>query len=231
MIPTLPTVWRRKASASVPTASPASSPAMPGEHTVSAYGAYIDVESDVSERLLLGGALRYENYPDYGNTLDGKIAARLQVGDSVALRGAVSTGFRVPTAGQANLRNVTTEFQMGMLADIATLPPTNPVAQQKGAKALTPEESVNTTFGIVIDGGRLQCDPGLLQHHDRGSSLLPPAGSRCPLKTSARCWPPAFPTPPASHRCAFSPTSRPWKHPASIWWRAIRSLSAQAPPP
>ena len=124
-----------------------------GEHTVSAYGAYIDVESDVSESLLLGGALRYENYPDYGNTLDGKIAARLQVGDSVALRGAVSTGFRVPTAGQANLRNVTTEFQMGMLADIATLPPTNPVAQQKGAKALTPEESVNTTFGIVIDGG------------------------------------------------------------------------------
>ena len=124
-----------------------------GEHTVSAYGAYIDVESDVSERLLLGGALRYENYPDYGNTLDGKIAARLQVGDNVALRGAVSTGFRVPTAGQANLRNVTTEFQAGMLADIATLPPTNPVAQQKGATALTPEESVNTTFGIVIDAG------------------------------------------------------------------------------
>ena len=124
-----------------------------GEHTVSAYGAYIDVESDVSERVLLGGALRYENYPDYGNTLDGKIAARLQVGDNVALRGAVSTGFRVPTAGQANLRNVTTEFQAGMLADIATLPPTNPVAQQKGATALTPEESVNTTFGIVIDAG------------------------------------------------------------------------------
>ena len=124
-----------------------------GEHTVSAYGAYIDVESDVSESLLLGGALRYESYPDYGNTLDGKIAARLQVGDNVALRGAVSTGFRVPTAGQANLRNVTTEFQAGMLADIATLPPTNPVAQQKGATALTPEESVNTTFGIVIDAG------------------------------------------------------------------------------
>ena len=124
-----------------------------GVHTVKAYGAYIDVESDVSERLLLGGALRYENYPDYGNTLDGKIAARLQVADNVALRGAVSTGFRVPTAGQANLRNVTTEFQAGKLADIATLPPTNPVAQRKGATALTPEESVNTTLGIVIDAG------------------------------------------------------------------------------
>ena len=40
-----------------------------------------------------------------------------------------------------------------MLADIATLPPTNPVAQQKGATALTPEESVNTTLGIVFDAG------------------------------------------------------------------------------
>ncbi|WP_428101409.1 TonB-dependent receptor plug domain-containing protein [Candidatus Rariloculus sp.] len=124
-----------------------------GEHTVKAYGAYIDLEADVTQRLLLGGALRYEDYPDYGSTLDGKFAARLQVGDNVALRGAISTGFRVPTAGQANLRNVTTEFQAGMLADIATLPPTNPVAQQKGATALTPEESVNTTFGIVFDVG------------------------------------------------------------------------------
>ncbi|MYA15457.1 MAG: TonB-dependent receptor, partial [Gammaproteobacteria bacterium] len=109
--------------------------------------------SNVSENLLLGGALRYENYPEYGNTLDGKIAARLQVGLNLAIRGAVSTGFRVPTAGQANLRNVTTEFNMGFLADIATLPPTNPIAQQKGAKALTPEESVNTTLGVVFDVG------------------------------------------------------------------------------
>ena len=124
-----------------------------GSHLVKAYGAYIDLEADVTQRLLLGGALRYEDYPDYGSTLDGKVAARLQVGDNVALRGAISTGFRVPTAGQANLRNVTTEFQAGMLADIATLPPTNPVAQQKGAKPLTPEESVNTTFGIVFDVG------------------------------------------------------------------------------
>ena len=124
-----------------------------GAHTVGAYGAYVDLEADVSERLLLGGALRYENYPDYGNTLDGKVAARVQLSDGVALRGAVSTGFRVPTAGQANLRNVTTEFQDGKLADIATLPPTNPIAQQKGATALTPEESVNTTLGLVFDAG------------------------------------------------------------------------------
>ncbi len=132
---------------------PGFQPGDSGANTVSAYGAYIDVEADVSERWLLGGALRWEDYNEFGSTLDGKIAARVQLGRNVALRGAISTGFRVPTAGQANLRNVTTEFQAGMLADIATLPPTNPVAQQKGATALTPEESVNTTLGLVFDAG------------------------------------------------------------------------------
>ncbi|MCY3885359.1 MAG: TonB-dependent receptor [Gammaproteobacteria bacterium] len=124
-------------------------PSDAGISTVSAQSAYIDLESDVSDELLVGGALRFERWPDYGNTLDGKVAFRYDVNSEVAVRGAVSTGFRVPTAGQANLRNVTTEFNMGALADIATLPPTNPVAQQKGATALTPEKSVNLTFGVV----------------------------------------------------------------------------------
>ena len=56
---------------------------------------------------------------------------------------------------RANLRNVTTEFQAGGLADIATLPPTNPIARQKGAQALTPEESVNITLGAIFDLGDL----------------------------------------------------------------------------
>ena len=132
---------------------PGFQPGDAGENTVRSFAAYLDLESNVSDNLLLGGALRYENYAEYGNTLDGKIAARLQVGYNLAIRGAVSTGFRVPTAGQANLRNVTTEFNMGFLADIATLPPTNPIAQQKGAQALTPEESVNTTLGVIFDVG------------------------------------------------------------------------------
>ncbi len=132
---------------------PGFQPGDAGRHKSSSVAAYIDVESDVTNRLLLGAALRYEDYKDFGDTLDVKGAVRFQVTEQFALRGAVSTGFRVPTAGQANLRNVTTEFNMGRLADIATLPPTNPVARQKGAKALTPEESVNLTVGAVFNAG------------------------------------------------------------------------------
>ena len=132
---------------------PGFQPGDAGENTVRANAAYLDLESDVSSRLLIGAALRFEDYSEFGTTLDGKVAARIQLAENVAVRGAASTGFRVPTAGQANLRNVTTEFQSGMLADIATLPPTNPIAQQKGAQALTPEESVNLTFGVLFDLG------------------------------------------------------------------------------
>ncbi len=134
---------------------PGFQPGDAGESTISAYAAYVDLESNVSEQLLLGAAVRFENYSEFGDTLDGKLAARFQISDAVAVRGAVSTGFRVPTSGQANLRNVTTEFNMGALADIATLPPTNPVAQQKGAQPLTPEESVNVTLGLVFTTGDL----------------------------------------------------------------------------
>ena len=134
---------------------PGFQPGDAGSHKSSSIAAYIDVESDVTDRLLLGAALRYEDYKEFGDTLDVKGAVRFQVAEQFALRGAVSTGFRVPTAGQANLRNVTTEFNMGQLADIATLPPTNPVAQQKGAEALTPEESVNITVGAVFSAGPL----------------------------------------------------------------------------
>ena len=51
---------------------PGFQPGDAGENTVRAFAAYIDVESNVSENLLLGGAMRYENYAEFGNTLDGQ---------------------------------------------------------------------------------------------------------------------------------------------------------------
>ena len=130
-----------------------------GENTLNAYAAYLDLEGEVSERLLVGGAVRFEDHADFGDTLDGKVTARLDLSDAVAVRGAASTGFRVPTAGQANLRNVLTAFRtidgVGRLVDTAILPPTDPVAQRKGAQALTPEQSTHLTFGFVFDVGAL----------------------------------------------------------------------------
>ena len=132
---------------------PGLAPRHAGETTRSSYAAYIDLETDLTDNFLVGGALRYENYEDFGNTVDGKLTGRLQVAENFALRGAISTGFRAPTVGQANVRNVTTAFAGGMLADEATLPATHPISILKGASPLQPEESVNATIGAVFSIG------------------------------------------------------------------------------
>ena len=110
---------------------------------------YTDFEATVNEDFRLGVAARYENFTDFGATLDGKISARYALDDSFALRGSVNTGFKAPTVGQNNVINVTTAFSSNGLEDQATLPPTNPISRQLGATALTPEESTNISVGLV----------------------------------------------------------------------------------
>jgi iron complex outermembrane receptor protein len=113
---------------------------------------YVDAEAYITENFMLAGALRYEDFSDFGDTTKGKIAFRWQALENIAFRGAFSTGFKAPTLGQSNVRNVTTAFGTGgQLIDRATLPPTDPVSQLKGGEQLTPEESESITFGIVAD--------------------------------------------------------------------------------
>ncbi|MGI9323370.1 MAG: TonB-dependent receptor domain-containing protein, partial [Pseudomonadales bacterium] len=96
-------------------------PRLAGVWSRDSYAAYVDLEGEVTDILTVGVAGRYEDHDDVGDTADFKLTARLQFTDSFAVRGAVSTGFRAPTVGQANLLNVTTAFTDGMLADEATL--------------------------------------------------------------------------------------------------------------
>ncbi len=134
---------------------PGFSPASAGKNNRGSYAAYLDVESYVVKDLLLGVAGRFEEYETFGDTLNGKVDARWQATSMMALRGSVSTGFRAPTVGQANIRNVTTEFIVDRLADRATLPATHPVAQHLGAQPLKPEKSFNLSLGTVLDAGNL----------------------------------------------------------------------------
>jgi iron complex outermembrane receptor protein len=113
---------------------------------------YVDAEAYITETFMLAGAIRYEDYSDFGDTTKGKVAFRWQALENIAFRGAFSTGFKAPTLGQSNVRNVTTAFGTdGKLIDRATLPPTDPVSQLKGGEQLTPEESESITFGVVAD--------------------------------------------------------------------------------
>jgi iron complex outermembrane receptor protein len=115
------------------------------------YAAYLDMEADVTDRWLVGVAVRFEDFDDFGSTTNGKFATHFQLTESLGLRGTVSTGFRAPTPGQSNAFNVSTTFnlELGDLINEGVVPPTNPVSQLRGGQELDAEESTNYTAGIV----------------------------------------------------------------------------------
>jgi iron complex outermembrane receptor protein len=117
------------------------------------YAAYIDLEGQVTENLLLGGALRFEDYDTFGSTTNYKISAQFHLTEQLSLRSSISSGFRAPTVGQANVSNVQTNLDGGVLVDSALLAPTNPIAIQLGGTELQPEESDSYTLGGVYQAG------------------------------------------------------------------------------
>ncbi len=119
-------------------------------HNVSAY---VDVENEVTDDLLVNVAVRFEDFSDFGTTTNYKLSGIYSVNDSISLRGGYSTGFRAPTIGQSSVTNVTTAFDSSLrLVDQATLPPTNPISVIKGGKQLQPEDSKSYSFGFVYEG-------------------------------------------------------------------------------
>ncbi|MFY8275260.1 TonB-dependent receptor plug domain-containing protein [Pseudoalteromonas sp. SSDWG2] len=132
---------------------PGFQPSQAGEFTRRNYAAYVDLEALVSENLLLGTALRYEDYDSFGSTANYKFTAHYTFNDMFSMRGSISSGFRAPTVGQANVSNVQTNLSSGVLVDSALLPPTNPISVQLGGTELEPEESQNYTLGAVYQNG------------------------------------------------------------------------------
>ncbi|MBL8299598.1 MAG: TonB-dependent receptor [Rhodanobacteraceae bacterium] len=124
-----------------------------GEFGRDSWAVYADLESQVTDKFLVAGAVRYEDYEDFGSTSNWKLTGRYDFNSNWALRGALSTGFRAPTPGQANVSQITTAFIDGELRDTATLPPTNRIAAFYGAEPLTPEESENASLGLVWTNG------------------------------------------------------------------------------
>ena len=96
--------------------------------------------------------MRFEDFDGFGSTTNFKLATHLRLSDSFALRGSTGTGFRAPTPGQSNARNlstvvnaVTNEFE-----ERGTIGSTHPVAMALGGRELQPEESRNLSVGAVF---------------------------------------------------------------------------------
>jgi iron complex outermembrane receptor protein len=126
-------------------------PSDAGSHSRTNGAAYVDLESDVTSRFLLGLAGRAENYSDFGSTTTGKASARLELAKGLALRGAVSTGFRAPSLGQEFFSSTATNFIAGVPFDIRTFPVASSAARLLGASDLKPERSVNISAGVAVE--------------------------------------------------------------------------------
>ncbi|WOJ94203.1 TonB-dependent receptor [Congregibacter variabilis] len=130
---------------------PGYSPAFSEEYTRDSYAFYGDLSADLTDQFLVQGALRYEDYSDFGSEVVGKIAARYRINDTFALRGSFGTGFRAPTPGQQGTTNVSTRLPNGFPVATGLFPAGGTVAQALGAQELAPETSTSFTLGFTAE--------------------------------------------------------------------------------
>ena len=67
-------------------------PESAGSFESDSWAGYVDVETDLTDRLSGAVALRYEDYDEFGDTTDWKVSGRYQFTDAFAIRATANTG-------------------------------------------------------------------------------------------------------------------------------------------
>ncbi|GAA0707700.1 TonB-dependent receptor [Dokdonella soli] len=129
------------------------------------WAAYVDVESNWTDRFMTDQAVRYEHYSDFGSTAIGKLAGSFRVTDQFLLRGSVSTGFRAPSLQQRYFSSTFTDFISGVPVDVVLAPNGGRIARAAGIPDLKEEKSKSATLGftwkpwenvsVTLDGYRI----------------------------------------------------------------------------
>ena len=116
----------------------------------SSVAGYFDVEADVSTNFLLSGALRFEDYSDFGSTLNVKLATRIKAGDNTNVRAAFNTGFRAPSLHQLNFNSTSTIFDnLGNPQEVGTFANDSRAAKLLGIPQLKEETSSSISVGFT----------------------------------------------------------------------------------
>ena len=128
---------------------PGYSPAFSDVYIRDSFAAYVEVNADIGDSLFVQGAVRYEDYSDFGSETIYKIAGNYSLSDSIRLRASFNTGFRAPTPGQQGTTNVSTRLPNGFPVAVGLFPASGIVAQTLGATDLKPEKSNGFSVGIT----------------------------------------------------------------------------------
>jgi iron complex outermembrane receptor protein len=148
---------------------------------------YADFESYLSGQpgagLLVGAAVRGEQYSDFGATVTGKATARYDLTKQVAVRAAGSTGFRAPSLQQLYFNNISTQFKVDaddidqdgnteelIALEVGTFRNDSDAARALGIPELKEETAFNVSGGFVlkpIEKMWVSIDGFLIQIDDR----------------------------------------------------------------
>ncbi|MEZ4960472.1 MAG: TonB-dependent receptor [Saprospiraceae bacterium] len=132
---------------------PGYGPANEVDRSRSNFALYADSEFDLTEDFLVSLAGRFEKYSDFGNTINGKLAARYKIGNLVTVRGSFSTGFRAPSLVQIYYNLRFTDFQGGVASETLLSPNNSPVTASFGIKQLKEEKALNAALGLTFSSG------------------------------------------------------------------------------
>ncbi|WP_281986139.1 TonB-dependent receptor [Aquimarina aggregata] len=133
---------------------PGYSPANEVDRSRSNISIYTDAEFDITDSFLLGAAARFEDYSDFGSTINGKLSFRIKATDDINIRGSVSTGFRAPSLAQIYYNLRFTDFQGGTASETLLSANNSPVTASFGIEALQEETAINAAIGTTASFGK-----------------------------------------------------------------------------
>ncbi len=116
---------------------------------------YTDAEMFVNdlgifEKVMFSPAVRYEHYSDFGHTVNGKLATKLDFSRAFAVRGSMSSGFRAPSMHQLYFNSVSNQFNSdGSVARKGTFRNDSTIAKAIGIPELKQETATNLSVGVV----------------------------------------------------------------------------------
>ncbi|MBE0359391.1 TonB-dependent receptor plug domain-containing protein [Pseudoalteromonas aliena] len=128
---------------------PGFTPESEGDNSRHNVSLYVDLETYLTDDWNITVAARFEDYSDFGDTINGKIATRYSLTEDFALRASVSTGFRAPSLQQQYFTSVATVFVDGEPTETGTFAPSSNVAKALGSPGLDAEEATNYGAGFT----------------------------------------------------------------------------------
>lgn len=132
---------------------PGYSPSNEVDRSRSNYGIYFDTELNVTEAFMLAGALRFEEYSDFGSTFNFKLASRYKVNDALTFRGSISSGFRAPSLAQLYYNLIFNNIVAGESVPSLLSANNSTVTKAFGIGQLTEEKAINGSIGFTYKKG------------------------------------------------------------------------------